>query len=450
MNCAIMRWTAAAVLVLASHGAVAAGYPGILITPPGEGEYVYWVAKAPQPAEGETPTPPGFLMRGVANPDEYPDCLIWPTAFSGDSLKVELKGIEPPSAEEGKQVAHPSVIVGLYALGLNLAGQKTVTLDPEAAVEVMFTEGELDHVGRLSVDVGTVKTGTVILESGSWRTAVTVLPSDKGKVGLFFVPTGSVTATLRYDGAESEPLKFTVRIPEKGEVQTAKLIPTGYERKETAKPKREAAGSEKEAERGKREPSAASGARMMLLSIIVLAAIVVAGYWYARSRKLTLGGALGKLGITDIPQPQPTSPGGAADTKPLVPEGVCEFCGQQRDAAGRCACTVVGGAAVPAGPLAAVAGAKLIGTLGEAANQVCALADVTTIGREPDNTIALTQDTTASRRHAEIRKHPDGYVISDLGSSNGTFVNGNRITQHTLRPGDEVRIGSCGFRFEVS
>ncbi len=53
----------------------------------------------------------------------------------------------------------------------------------------------------------------------------------------------------------------------------------------------------------------------------------------------------------------------------------------------------------------------------------------------------------ASRRHAEIVPVTGGYVMRDLGSTNGTFVNGERVDQRQLRPGDRIRIGSNSILF---
>ncbi|MBX3118120.1 MAG: FHA domain-containing protein [Fimbriimonadaceae bacterium] len=69
-------------------------------------------------------------------------------------------------------------------------------------------------------------------------------------------------------------------------------------------------------------------------------------------------------------------------------------------------------------------------------------------GREAAG-IGLSFDTMASRKHATFSFTPNGVVVTDLGSTNGTFVNDQRIQQQaTIRPGDTVRIGVTTFRLE--
>ncbi|MGZ4476270.1 MAG: FHA domain-containing protein [Nocardioides sp.] len=66
--------------------------------------------------------------------------------------------------------------------------------------------------------------------------------------------------------------------------------------------------------------------------------------------------------------------------------------------------------------------------------------DVVAAGRHPDSEIFL-DDVTVSRRHAEFRRTPDGFVVADVGSLNGTYVNRDRIDEVALQGGDEVQIG---------
>lgn len=66
--------------------------------------------------------------------------------------------------------------------------------------------------------------------------------------------------------------------------------------------------------------------------------------------------------------------------------------------------------------------------------------DLVTAGREPDSDLFL-DDVTVSRRHAELRRMADGWLLRDVGSLNGTYVNREPVDSATLANGDEVQIG---------
>lgn len=72
-----------------------------------------------------------------------------------------------------------------------------------------------------------------------------------------------------------------------------------------------------------------------------------------------------------------------------------------------------------------------------------------TIGRGPLNDLQLDRDDFASGRHALVDPRRDGVWVEDLGSTNGTFVNGVRLTSsRRLAPGDVLRVGETDFRYE--
>jgi pSer/pThr/pTyr-binding forkhead associated (FHA) protein len=73
---------------------------------------------------------------------------------------------------------------------------------------------------------------------------------------------------------------------------------------------------------------------------------------------------------------------------------------------------------------------------------------LTTIGRTPDNQVVVPV-REVSRRHAEIVLTGTGYVLKDLGSPNGTFVNGERITDHRLQDEDRIAMGGQVFVFKA-
>ena len=78
------------------------------------------------------------------------------------------------------------------------------------------------------------------------------------------------------------------------------------------------------------------------------------------------------------------------------------------------------------------AGARFIELNGERA----------TVGKAPTNDVSVPDDGTLSRLHAVFERFQAGWCVRDLGSRNGTFVNGERIWgERALKPGDEIRVG---------
>ncbi len=74
------------------------------------------------------------------------------------------------------------------------------------------------------------------------------------------------------------------------------------------------------------------------------------------------------------------------------------------------------------------------------ADSVKLQAGAMSIGRAGDNDLHIA-DTTVSSYHARIFTYLDASYIEDLGSTNGTYLNGKRIQKHTLHPGDVIKVG---------
>src|SRR5262245_53409047 len=64
----------------------------------------------------------------------------------------------------------------------------------------------------------------------------------------------------------------------------------------------------------------------------------------------------------------------------------------------------------------------------------------TTVGRHPESDIFL-DDITVSRRHAELDRTESGFVLRDVGSLNGTYLNRERVEEAPVRNGDELQVG---------
>lgn len=95
----------------------------------------------------------------------------------------------------------------------------------------------------------------------------------------------------------------------------------------------------------------------------------------------------------------------------------------------------------------AATGVSLTILTGPAAGQKVQVVNLLEMGREATG-LRLDHDRQASRRHARIEISPSGPIISDLASTNGTYLNGQRITQSPLRTGDHIRIGNTELRVD--
>lgn len=90
--------------------------------------------------------------------------------------------------------------------------------------------------------------------------------------------------------------------------------------------------------------------------------------------------------------------------------------------------------------------AAIRGVLGPHVNGTFPLNSDLTLGRDPANQVAI-DDVSVSRRHCMIARDGERFIIRDLGSHNGTFVNGSAVEERVLNNGDRISIGSSVFEF---
>ena len=73
----------------------------------------------------------------------------------------------------------------------------------------------------------------------------------------------------------------------------------------------------------------------------------------------------------------------------------------------------------------------------------------TCIGRDPSNSLAIS-DLSLSRHHCVLSREQESYKICDLDSRNGTYVNGNMISEMLLNHGDQISVGESIFVFRLA
>jgi len=334
----------------------------------------------------------------------------------------------------------------------NMAVKPLKPTDGALPAFIKLKSDDFDHVRSVRIRVTAkggrpVESGLISLTDAANKKSTQVIdPTSRGIAAFQDIAAGVVTVRVNCAGRKSVndldiPLKresaaFEADISIPGDVPTLKPTASS-EGREAARP-------------ASRPQPRGITATTLIQTIVGLVFLILVGYVILivlKSRKLTIAEALKKVGVTlpgeaGTPEAQPT-------LQPQTDPSICQFCGQKKDPiTGACACTV---STAPAAAPAA-AGPRLIGIAGPYMGQIFQLAgEVSTIGREAANTVALTQDATTSRRHARIARQNGRFLIYDEGSANGTMVNGRRIAEPTqLSSGDEIQIGSTRFRFEVS
>lgn len=128
-------------------------------------------------------------------------------------------------------------------------------------------------------------------------------------------------------------------------------------------------------------------------------------------------------------------------TVPVPPPAACGHCGERFPLA-----PLAVAVPTPALQGSGARGPRLTGRLGDGQVLDVPLGGRTTLGRHPVNTLRLA-DREVSKEHAVIEVVGGAYVLKDLGSSNGTFLNGSRVREARLRDGDELLLGTSRLVF---
>ncbi len=328
---------------------------------------------------------------------------------------------------------------------------------------IQVKDSNFEYVGNVALrvvaeDGSPVESAIIKVTDGVGDEHVVALtPADEGMIHLRNVAAGQINVKVQTDGLKKTidsdvelPLErdtpaFQTDIRVSGDVNTVSATTEPSESSE--KPGKHSEKSES----GKKKESSGGGSLLSSLVGVILLALIIATVWtILKSKGITAKDTLQKLGVqVNEDGQEPAIPGQPQSPIPAVDSNKCPFCGQDKDAAGNCACSLTGAPAASVSSASAVFAPRLIGSQGVYAMRIFELKVTNIVGREPSCDVALPEDTTVSRRHAVITVSGSECSIKDEGSSNGTYINGAKVTEQTLKPGDELRIGDSKFRYEA-
>ncbi|MDW8321069.1 MAG: FHA domain-containing protein [Armatimonadota bacterium] len=408
----------------------------VTVNVPSEGKYLVWL----ESANAQT-------------------VFLPPNESVGGKVELDIASLKKRFADAADKTLE-GARVGVYDVRYgNLA---LIALKPNDAT-VSVTPDQFQYAMRVQVRLQTpddkpIAAAFVMLTDANNTIHTALLePSQGGTVSLERVKLGKVSVLVNYGNNLTASQEAEIQAERADPVVTLTMvISSGAPVLDAAPTAPQPASQTQPTASPSAPPPRAFPVWNTLFGLLVLAGVIYGGYRIWKRKQLTIPDALKQLGI-DVAQTPSTPPPAQPVQKPAVqvPEGHCPFCGQPVDpVTGACACSVTPAASSSVSTTPAVTAVattpRLVGARGAYGGTIFEITGAeASIGREVGNTILLERDNTVSRHHARLLKQGDSWIIRDEGSSNGTWVNGVRITEQPLRPGDEIQIGATFFRWEV-
>lgn len=405
---------------------------------------VLWAQGETQDAPSETAPKPPAQTPSTEKPDKT----------SADTLTLDFKEegerwwwaedtagnpLTPPQKTQDAQTTlqppqKTAVIWVLDAKTGNLA-----RIDPsQQRGKITLTSDKWSHVARLQVNIRKdtlpVASALVTLTDSEGKTHRQVLdPTAEGILLFEHVPMGKISVRVQYGTDQSTTQEMTLERERKEVVPVLDILVSGEVA--TVKPTRQAESEKTE------QTASSSLIGTIIMSVVagVLAiAVIVLLVRLAKQKEQPLAEMMQKLGV-ELPSGSSAAQPATAPTTPPTP--MPDLPPLESAGVPPTAPSPVSASGVPT---------RMVGTQGAYVGVSFSLeADLITVGRDSSNGIVLEQESTVSRRHAQFVKQGDTLFVEDLGSTNGTFVNGMQISSLTpVRPGDVVQFGACAFRVE--
>ncbi|HMS54805.1 MAG TPA: FHA domain-containing protein [Fimbriimonadaceae bacterium] len=350
----------------------------------------------------------------------------WPMSWPSKSTRTT-------SANTEVSVADGETVFLFDAGSSNIAAKKASELKGEWKP----TEADFNLIGIVNLKVehkGQPVGGALVKATAGRQTYEVVLdPSQLGQIRLIGVAPGnlSVSVTYRSEGKQMPPLEQTFKTSLKRDKAEPTFTVAISDPVAIAKPEPKP-GVATPTQNPNSEPvKKGNPLQNILITLLVLAGASALGYFLLKQAAQKSDLLKEKLTQLGVEVPEPPSDDEAIDDTPVpvpTPKVVQKI-------------VLDDVAPSPTGNPAFVA---------EMGERIDILEGISRVGREPGLELSFPNESSISRSHAEITRNASMVSIRDVGSTNGTFVNGNKIGDSVeLKPGDQVQFGAVRFRFEA-
>lgn len=390
---------------------------------------------------------------------------------AGDCVAFASKGpaVAPPANLEAPKgdVATVPVDAGQDTLYVWARAFNKVASAPVKGTEWSPRTVDLDRLAQVVVEVkgagGPVAAANVDLNDGRRTQTLLLDPGAKGSLTFFDVKPGSLKVTVHYRAGGKDADPVTQIFEAKADVDTpphfAVAVPGAVETIGTSAPAAgtstapgvsgtSASGAGSANAAPAKAPESAGGFNPVgLVFALLVGGAAVFGIWtYIKKNPDSVGGTLEKLGAQipkagDEPLADPAVAAAPAPIRPEPPQKI----------------VLDPVAPIDLGPSAPAPAPVSLGTattgepslVSDAGIPIPLAEGETVVGREVGLGLSLAGESTVSRRHARLVRSGGSVTLYDEGSTNGSFVNGQRVAGGmALQPGDAVQFGSVRFRYE--
>jgi hypothetical protein len=377
----------------------------------------------------------------------------WPTGRPLDTQTLDGAAFDVPA----KDVAGKKLFIWDRKSG-------NVAVKPSEALRGLWKVAPTDfqRIGAVTLKVmhgdEPVAAAQVIVRSKGFKHEDLLDPSSKGEVALFGVPPGDLEVQVKYK-VEGETRTRSQKFPlslKRDEADPVLGIAVVDNVETVAAPKESPKGEPGTAATKKGTDEGGSLLSLLVTYVLAIGLAVGAGYvilHFMRQNKDAVQQKLESLGV-QMPDPDGNVAAAAPVVAPRAPEP------PQKIILDDAAPIAPAAALDPYAPTTPDAMAPLTPAaspmsssprlVGEDGRIFDLQEGLFTVGRDDGLPISLTGESTVSRQHAEVTRSGGEVSVTDLGSTNGTYVNGQKVqAEVTLRPGDTVQFGAVRFRYEA-
>ena len=409
--------------------------PTAVLNVPSEGDHFYW-----------------FTYKGI----DGTSITTAPRRFKDKSAVVELPLV--------KDAVVPSTLF-IYDFKTGNEAIYPIKAKTADSTKIDLKSSDFNTIRRIGIVVSSSEkkekaaAAVVVLQSGTLKQTQVIDPSSDGIAYFNDIPSGTAKITVNYGAGKTSSQDIDIQldrqdaipmieVPIVGDIETIQTSnePANDSKSSSDRTVRSSSSRESLPE----QKSSGFGFGTALFGLILLAGLIYLAYRFISGKGAAVKTLLKQAGI-DIPEEKQQTPVTNTPQQIVVDPSVCPFCGGKKDpVTGSCACSVTAGGSASVPSFSAGMEPRLVANAGAYSGSIFALGSGTSIiGRDESNTIALPLDNTVSRRHSRIENAGGSYTVYDEGSSNGTFVNGVKITERVLHSGDEIQVGSTRLRFEA-